>query len=104
MKLQLGERDHNKEISKCEERGDRGGEVGNKPRAGGEARVEIGQGGEEHIPERRLGMDDMVEGGIPYQAQSMDMPRRRNTKYASNEKGRVATPRPLSELERLRGS
>lgn len=42
MKLQLGEKDHNEEVSKSEEGGDRGGVVGKEPRAGGEAGMEIG--------------------------------------------------------------
>lgn len=42
MNLQLGERNHNEENSKCEEGGDGGGEIGLEPGAGGEAGVERG--------------------------------------------------------------
>lgn len=84
MKLQLGERDHNEEVSKCEEGGYRRGEVGKKPRAGGEARVEIGKGSEEHIPERKLDTAGIVEGGNPSPS-----PKHR---YAKEEENRVFEP------------
>lgn len=82
--LEFGEEEHGEEVCDCGD-GDEGwGEGGEEGVGGAEAVLEVGGGGEEHVPIWMLGLDwvgwssRVGKGGGAHHAQSMETPRRRN--------------------------